>query len=192
MARRISPSEEVLAHWIVQNQSVFQNKVVVELGAGLGLAGLVCSSVTDATEVVLTDGDSQVMSFLEDNVQRNRELFGKTRVSTAPVDWNTFSAATEHVFDYVIAADVVYEESMHIGLLFSLKHLLKPSGKAIIIASRRGGSLEKFVKCAKSQFLRYVITDLSVYICITFNHSSPPSVVVSSTKVPVFIRSPVS
>lgn len=40
MAKRMSPSEEVLAWLICKNPELFEGKYCLELGAGLGLAGL--------------------------------------------------------------------------------------------------------------------------------------------------------
>jgi tRNA1(Val) A37 N6-methylase TrmN6 len=40
MAKRMSPSEEVLAWLVCKNPALFENKYCLELGAGLGLAGL--------------------------------------------------------------------------------------------------------------------------------------------------------
>ena len=39
----------------------FRSKRVIELGAGYGLAGLVIAAVTEASEVVITDGNPQVV-----------------------------------------------------------------------------------------------------------------------------------
>ena len=59
------PSEEALAYWCTCHGDLFSGKVVVELGSGVGLAGMAVAACTDAARVVLTDG-------CEETVQRIR------------------------------------------------------------------------------------------------------------------------
>uniref|UniRef100_A0A0D9VRT4 Calmodulin-lysine N-methyltransferase n=1 Tax=Leersia perrieri TaxID=77586 RepID=A0A0D9VRT4_9ORYZ len=55
------PSEEVLAYYCINHPDLFRSKKVLELGAGYGLAGLVIAASTDADEVVISDGNPQVV-----------------------------------------------------------------------------------------------------------------------------------
>lgn len=40
---------------------MFRSKRVIELGSGYGLAGLVIATVSEASEVVISDGNPQVV-----------------------------------------------------------------------------------------------------------------------------------
>ncbi|KAF4346997.1 hypothetical protein F8388_014246 [Cannabis sativa] len=63
------PSEDVLAYFCLSHADLFMihfcfltllgSKRVIELGSGYGLAGLVIAAVTDATEVIISDGNPQ-------------------------------------------------------------------------------------------------------------------------------------
>ncbi|CAN6320720.1 unnamed protein product [Urochloa humidicola] len=55
------PSEEVLAYYCINHSDVFRAKKVLELGSGYGLAGLVIAACTNADEVVISDGNPQVV-----------------------------------------------------------------------------------------------------------------------------------
>lgn len=55
------PSEEVLAFYCLSHVDKFRSKRVIELGSGYGLAGLVIAVATEALEVVISDGNPQVV-----------------------------------------------------------------------------------------------------------------------------------
>ena len=54
--------------------------------------------------------------------------------------------------DIILCADCVYDTQMHTPLLMTLRRFLKPSGKAVIMASPRNGSLSEFLKAAHAYF----------------------------------------
>ncbi|MED6217426.1 hypothetical protein PIB30_017485 [Stylosanthes scabra] len=56
------PSEDVLAHFCLSQADIFRSKRVIELGSGYGLAGFVIAAVTEASEVVISDGNPQVVN----------------------------------------------------------------------------------------------------------------------------------
>lgn len=62
---------EVLADYLIQNPTLVQNKSVLELGAGVGLVGLVAYHL-GASRVLCTDGDERVLLNLRRNIERNR------------------------------------------------------------------------------------------------------------------------
>ncbi|CAO2831316.1 unnamed protein product [Amaranthus hypochondriacus] len=55
------PSEEVLSYYCLSHVDMFRSKTIIELGAGYGLAGLVIAAVSEASEVVVSDGNPQVV-----------------------------------------------------------------------------------------------------------------------------------
>lgn len=55
------PSEDVLAYYCLTHADIFRSKRVIELGSGYGLAGLVIAAFTEASEVVISDGNPQVV-----------------------------------------------------------------------------------------------------------------------------------
>lgn len=55
------PSEELLAYYSLSNLDLFRSKRVIELGSGYGLAGLLIAAATEALEVVISDGNPQVV-----------------------------------------------------------------------------------------------------------------------------------
>lgn len=41
---------------------IFRSKRVIELGSGYGLAGLVIAAATEASEIIISDGNPQVVN----------------------------------------------------------------------------------------------------------------------------------
>ncbi|KAL0232920.1 hypothetical protein GEMRC1_011667 [Eukaryota sp. GEM-RC1] len=65
----------LFSRWIYHNSHIFQNKYVLELGAGVGLCGIVASRF--AKKVILTDYIDSVI----DNLQYNIDLNDSTLVN---------------------------------------------------------------------------------------------------------------
>jgi len=149
--RKLSPSEEVLALYITKHSHLFDGRRVLVLGAGLGFAGLVCAVCTEAACVDLTDGDPQVVKTLAESTNMNRSSFGSTEVSVRKLDWGEMRDwPLRASYDVVVAADVVYLESLH-QTIISLLSWVCPSGMFLLFASRRNGSLDAFISTAGAQ-----------------------------------------
>ncbi|KRX03581.1 hypothetical protein PPERSA_04133 [Pseudocohnilembus persalinus] len=68
---------EELAHYIFSRRSLFQGKSVIELGAGLGLDGVLLACVNKEGYVNITDGDEEngnTLQLLEENLKTNSHL----------------------------------------------------------------------------------------------------------------------
>ena len=80
---------ELLAQYLLQPQfhQKIQSKHVVELGAGVGLCGLVAHLALEAARVTLTDGDSVVLRNLRYNIQQNMDGTSKTIIECKQLIW---------------------------------------------------------------------------------------------------------
>lgn len=61
----VSLSADLLLH----DPSLTEGRRLIELGAGVGLAGLVAADCTNAASVVITDGDQEVVKYIRHNVE---------------------------------------------------------------------------------------------------------------------------
>jgi len=85
---------------------------VVELGAGLGLCGILSSQLNPHGRVVITDGDELAVEKLQANVDLNPPSEGCV-VDTRLLLWGqheSFVVENPGGFDVILAADVLYEE----------------------------------------------------------------------------------
>jgi predicted nicotinamide N-methyase len=117
-----------LCELIEHNSSVFEGKTVLELGAGLGLPGILSSYSADT--VHLTDKPSLV-SFLTDNIQLN----SRSNVTAMELEWGSVSSALLSSYDVVIGADIVYADNslpQLVATLLAFTHV----GSAFVLAYR--------------------------------------------------------
>ena len=120
----IWPSALGLAGFILQNPDIFKGKKVLELGAGLGVAGLAAAKV--GAEVTLTDYLPEPLEVADFLWQLN---FGEP-AQTAILDWRNPPEALRA--DVVIAADVMYEARAIQPVAQALTQLANPEGRAFV------------------------------------------------------------
>ncbi len=100
-------------------------KTVLELGCGLALPSLAAS--LGGASVVATDWTPAALALLERNAQANAVV-----VETALLRWDSPGPLADRCFDYVLAADVLYEERNARPLLDLLPLLVSRAGEAIV------------------------------------------------------------
>mmetsp|Transcript_21081 Transcript_21081/g.44050 ORF Transcript_21081/g.44050 Transcript_21081/m.44050 type:complete len:315 (-) Transcript_21081:2181-3125(-) len=148
-----------------------ENKTVCELGAGLGLCGIVAYRYCHARSVVLTDGDTDTLANMRKNVSLNMQ---ETNESTESADdrsilckqllWgkNVETFRDKHAgadgFDVVMGGDVAYAQEA-LGILFETTIvLLGTKSTAIFLLSfvfRGGVKIEHVFECAKQHKLEW-------------------------------------
>ena len=101
---------------------------VLEIGAGVGLAGLAAARA--GASVLLTDREPIALEI----VRRNAAL-NDLSVETAILDW--FENPPEASFDWIIGADILYERQQAEPVARLLARLLDGGGRALIADPER-------------------------------------------------------
>ena len=122
---------------------------ILELGAGTGLVGLAAAAVWPHAEVHLTDVQA-IIDNLRDNVGANHAAAGAARrITTGVLDWSEHlsagDAAKDQGFDLILAADVLYADSLPALLVPTIQqHLRKgPDARVVVeVPCRPGYSVE--------------------------------------------------
>lgn len=117
-----------LADWLLQEEKI-AGKSVLELGSGLGLAGIAAARA--GAQVTMTDYETDALLFARYNALRN--LPADTpghRVDCMPMDWRVPNIAGK--FDVIIGADIVYERRNFSPVLSLLQAHLAPGGRALL------------------------------------------------------------
>lgn len=156
------PSEDVLAYFCFSHADLFRSKRILELGAGYGLAGLVIAASTDASEVVISDGNPQVVDYIQHNIDANSKAFAETIVKPMMLHWNQEDlSAISNTYDIIIASDCTFFKEFHECLARTVKTLLKRSedSEAIFVCPKRGNSLDKFIEKVREAHLKFSITE---------------------------------
>mmetsp|Transcript_23547 Transcript_23547/g.50838 ORF Transcript_23547/g.50838 Transcript_23547/m.50838 type:complete len:307 (+) Transcript_23547:332-1252(+) len=79
---------EILCQYLIEHPHVIRGKKVLEVGAGVGLCGVVSAKVLGASSVLLTDGDQLVLGNLRHNMELN-ELLGSSSTTTTTTTTTT-------------------------------------------------------------------------------------------------------
>eukprot|EP00628_Pelagophyceae_sp_CCMP2097_P006391 CAMPEP_0184112462 /NCGR_PEP_ID=MMETSP0974-20121125/18422_1 /TAXON_ID=483370 /ORGANISM="non described non described, Strain CCMP2097" /LENGTH=242 /DNA_ID=CAMNT_0026415545 /DNA_START=15 /DNA_END=740 /DNA_ORIENTATION=- len=148
----IWPSAAAAALLLYRWRGALAQKNVLELGAGLGLGGLVAAKV-GAARVVLTDCDDAVLEQqlcetalsvpnctalkLDWRNDANSEVDWRNDANRE-FDWRNdanseIDDASEEVYDVVVGADVAYFSKVVPDLYKTIKSRLAPKGLAIIV-----------------------------------------------------------
>ena len=154
------------------NPSLVQNKRVLELGAGLGLCGIVAHKL-GASEVCLTDGDANVLKNLRYNVKANVTANDDDECSTVTCPQLIWDHNIEQFldsqqqkqkgiggrrhYDLIMAADVAYMSKSIEPLLKTVHLCLEPSSDGsddggvflYVYKSYTQDKIERFLDIAK-------------------------------------------
>lgn len=101
---------------------------VLDLGCGLGLAGL--AAARKGARVLFADYNPDALAFAAWNIRRNLSPDAYARVAVRAVDWR--SPGSLGMFDLVLGADIVYERRNFVPLLDLFDAVLAPGGQAWI------------------------------------------------------------
>jgi predicted nicotinamide N-methyase len=136
------PSAIGLARYLCENHQLVRGKRVLEIGCGVGLAGLAACAL--GGQVIQTDYHAESLTLAAQNADRNR-ITGIERIRA---DWREFPDIGP--FDIVLGSDVLYERSMHETLRNMLPRLISPAGKVLLSDPMRPQSLD-FVQSVESK-----------------------------------------
>lgn len=173
----------LLADYILSNPDIFKDKVILELGAGVGLTSIVASFL--AEEIICTDVDKKgILELIRRNFLRNHTYI-KSKVYIHELDflnlkWPTFYEKRINEANIILAADVIYDENITEGFVQTLAKLLnsKISKIVYITLEKRfvfttanmdttAPMFEEFLKCIeKQQFnwhIEYIKIDFPQY-----------------------------
>ncbi len=127
-----------LGWFVAQQRNLFEQKTVVELGAGCGLSGLVASKI--CKNIAITDGNEHVLELIHDSVKLQlgeeirmeqqphlNELIGAKLIWGSEESFHSFRQEFQHPVDIVIGADVVCWPQLLGRLLQTVKALLQTS-----------------------------------------------------------------
>ncbi len=128
------PSGIALAHEIASRADAFSNQTVLELGAGIGLPGLVAAGF--GARVTQTDNHELAIHLARRNAEANGLTSGITHRQD---DWHRWNDATR--YDWVLGADILYGESLHAPLRRIFDDNLAPGGRILLADPFRKTSL---------------------------------------------------
>lgn len=118
-------SAPVLARHLASCPDLVQAKRVLELGAGVGLCGLVARHL-GAALVRQTDHSAEATALCHTNAKLN----GIEGIDVAQADWTDWQDGA--VYDVVIGSDVLYDRDAHETLLRVLDRSVAAGGRVVL------------------------------------------------------------
>ncbi|XP_062581727.1 methyltransferase-like protein 22 [Saccostrea cucullata] len=143
----------VLADYLIHIQDELQDKTVVELGAGTGLAGITASFF--AKNVLCTDVGEGVLRLTEHNLDQNwncLDLMKKKNYRICQLNWMSENLVTDcgkytmteedisllNIAQIFIAGDVVYDNELTMAFFNTVYRLMsKPPSKSLYISMEK-------------------------------------------------------
>jgi predicted nicotinamide N-methyase len=103
---------------------VIANRRILELGSGLGMAGIAAAAI--GHDITLTEYNEDALNFL----RANAEVNNCGHLGIQHLDW--FKPVIEETYDLIIGSEIVYQDSAveALGEIFS--KLLSPGGQVIL------------------------------------------------------------
>jgi predicted nicotinamide N-methyase len=142
------PASVVAAQYLL-TRAPLTGMRVLELGCGLGLAGIAAAAAGGT--VVMTDYDEDALLFAAANAMRNvPEALVSGRLRIAQLDWR--KPGSLGAFDHIIGADIVYERGNFAPLLSLLHHNLAPHGCALFTDPGRQTAQDFFAMADEQGF----------------------------------------
>eukprot|EP00596_Hydrurales_sp_CCMP1899_P011206 CAMPEP_0119040774 /NCGR_PEP_ID=MMETSP1177-20130426/10794_1 /TAXON_ID=2985 /ORGANISM="Ochromonas sp, Strain CCMP1899" /LENGTH=138 /DNA_ID=CAMNT_0007006137 /DNA_START=195 /DNA_END=608 /DNA_ORIENTATION=- len=81
------PAAAAMGQYLVDNWVTLQSPSILELGAGVGLAGLVASKLKGTKKVVLTDYDHGSLQLLNENTELNKSGTDTCDITVEFLEW---------------------------------------------------------------------------------------------------------
>lgn len=142
-------SAVALAQMLVEQAGQLAGLRVLELGAGMGLPGLVARSL--GAQVWQTDHEPYTLTIAAANAPRN----GITGIHQFLADWRDWDHTEQ--YDLLLGADILYERAMHRHLEPIFQHNLAPGGRLLLADPSRPQALD-FVAGLEKRGWQFEIT----------------------------------
>lgn len=158
---------EIMSEYLQSYPTLVRQKHVLELGAGLGLCGLIAHHL-GARRVTLTDGDSEVLKRLRSNIQSNARKNTCHIIDCQQLIWGqqqTAFAKTNGKYSVILASDCIYMTTSLNPFWQTVRSLLQDNGSLI------------YINLCASQAPTEQVLDVARkdgFVWSTFNYKSKP------------------
>jgi predicted nicotinamide N-methyase len=149
---KVWASAHAMTQFLQEEPSWVQNKIVLEIGAGVGIPSFCIASLTK--KIIISDYAPDAVAVL----QKNIDHLALNNAQAACIDWNTISE--DITVDTILLSDTNYEPSAHNHLILLIDKFIN-KGSTIILATPN--------RLASNPFIELI----SKYITSTKKYSIP-------------------
>jgi 2-polyprenyl-3-methyl-5-hydroxy-6-metoxy-1,4-benzoquinol methylase len=112
-------SSYVMIPWLIQNKEILKGKKILELGAGVGICGIVAASFSPL-DVTISDHDTEIIDLISRNIERNTTQM-PIRPKAKMMEW--CDDEKKETYDVIIASDCIYKSTADSFLSAVFRHL---------------------------------------------------------------------
>ncbi len=143
---KIWPASILLSYYLTSPALDQKMDKIIELGCGIGLAGLF--SASRGFNVILSDYNLDALIFSKINILKNNL---QDRASVLQIDFTRDRLPQR--FDYIIGSEILNQESSYRGLIkFLLYHLKASPSSEVVLAADYRRQAKKFFQFAETEF----------------------------------------
>uniref|UniRef100_A0A336MKK3 CSON013584 protein n=1 Tax=Culicoides sonorensis TaxID=179676 RepID=A0A336MKK3_CULSO len=143
-----------LAEYASQHKDEFEDKNMIELGSGIGFAGICIEKICKPKCLYLTDCHEKVLKLLRENVEINCEEQSNIKVKELFWGESLQEAINGDLMpDYLVASDIIYDDSLFEPLLKTVSDIFRLNSKCVFILActiRNEETLNKFLTRIKN------------------------------------------
>ena len=153
---KVWASADALVQFLREEPAWIQNKIVLEIGAGIGIPSLSIAAQTD--KIVISDYAPDAVALL----QKNIEHLKLNNASATCIDWNHISE--DVIADTILLSDTNYEPAVHENLTFLVEKFIN-KGSTILLATPNRLASNPFIERISKYMYRskqYRLTENSV------------------------------
>ena len=153
---KIWASADALAQFLREEPAWIQNKIVLEIGAGIGIPSLSIAAQTD--KIVISDYAPDAVALLQKNIEHSKLKNASARC----IDWNHIS--DDIIADTILLSDTNYEPTAHNHLILLIEKFIN-KGSTILLATPNRLASTPFIERISKYIYRskqYPLTENSV------------------------------
>ena len=126
---KIWPSSKAITAFLMENIHLVESKIVMEIGAGIGLPSFTISNY--AAKLIISDHSIDAIKLIE----RNIEYLKLTHTKAMFLDWNDFPESL--IADTIILSDINYDPTQIEPLLKLIQYFISKESTIIISTPER-------------------------------------------------------
>lgn len=123
---KVWASAHAMTQFLQEEPTWIQNKIVLEIGAGVGIPSFCIASLTK--KIIISDYAPDAVALLQKNINH----LALNNAQAACIDWNTISE--DITVDTILLSDTNYEPSAHNNLVVLINRFIN-NGSSIILAT---------------------------------------------------------
>ena len=161
---KIWASAHAMTRFLQEEPKWIQNKIVLEIGAGVGIPSFCIASLTK--KIIISDYAPDAVALLQKNINH----LALNNAQTACMDWNTIS---ENItVDTILLSDTNYEPSAHNHLILLIDKFINKGSSIILATPNRLASnpfierISKYINSTKMYSIPENVTNKEIIVMV--------------------------